>query len=171
MISMKTLIVIFFIFLSLVTFSSGDLIDDVCRTSANFKVCVSALRADPKSSSADKRGLVRILIQQCLTKGKSIYNEIVSLLKQTKEPVLKEALKSCKENYDGAIDGATSSIKHFDANDGYMTKISASAVYSLPATCEDSFTELHRKSPIKSKSGDMLKLVGLTLSLLDQSKN
>ncbi|WMV51434.1 hypothetical protein MTR67_044819 [Solanum verrucosum] len=43
------------LFLSLVTFSSGDLIEDVCRTSSDFKVCIDSLRADPKSSSADKK--------------------------------------------------------------------------------------------------------------------
>ncbi|WMV08329.1 hypothetical protein MTR67_001714 [Solanum verrucosum] len=43
------------LFLSLVTYSSGDLIEDVCRTSRYFKVCIDALRSDPKSSSADKK--------------------------------------------------------------------------------------------------------------------
>jgi len=46
----------------------------------------------------------------------SIYNEIVSLLKQAKEPVLKKCLKIGKINYDELIDVATTSIKFFDAN-------------------------------------------------------
>ncbi|KAK4724768.1 hypothetical protein R3W88_027547 [Solanum pinnatisectum] len=52
---MKALSVIFIFFLSLVTFSLGDLIEDVCQRSSDFKVCIDALRADPKSSSTDKK--------------------------------------------------------------------------------------------------------------------
>ncbi|KAK4724695.1 hypothetical protein R3W88_027474 [Solanum pinnatisectum] len=61
--SLKILIVIFFISLSLVTFSSGNLIEDVCRTSSNFKICIDSLRADLKSFFVDKKDLVHILLQ------------------------------------------------------------------------------------------------------------
>ncbi|KAG5582465.1 hypothetical protein H5410_053092 [Solanum commersonii] len=92
-------------------------IEYVCQTSSDFKVCIDALKTDPKSSSTDiKKGFVRILLQQCLTKTNSIYSEIVSLLEQVKELVLIQSLQVCKETYDSAIDDATSSLKHFDAN-------------------------------------------------------
>uniref|UniRef100_M1D9N0 Pectinesterase inhibitor n=1 Tax=Solanum tuberosum TaxID=4113 RepID=M1D9N0_SOLTU len=112
-----------------------------CRTSSDFKICVDSLRADPKSSSADKKGLVHILLQQCLSKTKSIYNEVVSLLEQAKESVLKECLQICKENYDGSIDDATTSIENFDANKFHEARNSISAIVSGPVTCEDTFNE------------------------------
>ncbi|KAG5582458.1 hypothetical protein H5410_053085 [Solanum commersonii] len=150
--SMKTLIVIFFISLLLITLSSGDLIEDVCRTSNNFKLCNESLRAVPKSYSADKKGLVRILLQQSITIAKNIYNEVVHRLEQAKELVLKECLHICKENYDGAIEDAKSSLKAFDANDFFVTRTSAGAVMTGPDTCEELFTEPPvRISPIKSK--------------------
>ncbi|KAK6803071.1 hypothetical protein RDI58_000855 [Solanum bulbocastanum] len=135
--SLKALIVLFMLFLSLITYSSGDLIEDVCRTSRNFKVCIDALRSDPKSSSADKKGLVRILLQQYLRKTKSIYNEIVSLLEQAKESVLIQCLQVCKENYDLSIDNAETTIKDFDANDFPGARSSAADVASAPNTCEE----------------------------------
>ncbi|KAK4737314.1 hypothetical protein R3W88_001011 [Solanum pinnatisectum] len=49
---MKALPEIFMIFFSFVTLY---LIEDVCQMSSDFKVCIDALRADPKSSSADKK--------------------------------------------------------------------------------------------------------------------
>ncbi|KAK4737317.1 hypothetical protein R3W88_001014 [Solanum pinnatisectum] len=64
--------------------------------SSDFKVCIDALRADPKSSSADK---------------KSIYNEIVSVLEQAKEHVLIQCLQVCKENYDSSVDDAKKQLK------------------------------------------------------------
>ncbi|KAG5582001.1 hypothetical protein H5410_052628 [Solanum commersonii] len=96
---MKTLIV-FLVISLLELFSSGDLIEYVCRTSNDFKTCINSLRADLK----------KVFIKD------SIYNEIVSLLKQAKELVLKECLKIGKINYDELIDVAITSIKFFDAN-------------------------------------------------------
>ncbi|KAG5586708.1 hypothetical protein H5410_047142 [Solanum commersonii] len=85
-----------------------------------------------------------------------IYNEIVSLLEQAKEPVLKECLQICKENYDGSIDDATTSIENFDANNGLVT-------------CEVTFNEPPvRKFPIKSESDDLMNFIGIILSLLKQ---
>lgn len=46
---------IFVFSLSLVTFSSRDLIEYVCRTSKDFKLCMDSLRADPKNTSALKK--------------------------------------------------------------------------------------------------------------------
>ncbi|KAK4724769.1 hypothetical protein R3W88_027548 [Solanum pinnatisectum] len=169
--SMKALPVIFMLFFSLVTLSSGDLIEDVCRTSSDFKVCIDALRKDPKSSSADKKGLVHILLQQCLTKAKSIYNEIVSLLEQAKEHVLVQCLQVCKENYDSSIDDAETAIKDFDANDfpGVMSVVSG--VASAPDTCEETFNESVKISPIKSKDDDFTNFINLTASLINQFGN
>ncbi|KAG5582471.1 hypothetical protein H5410_053098 [Solanum commersonii] len=121
---MKALSVVFMLFLSLVTFSSRDLIEDICRSSSDFK---------------------------SLTKAKSIYNEIVSLLKQEKEPVLKQSLQVCKENYDNVIDDAISSIKYFYANDFNGAKSLASGVASGPETCEESYSEPPIRTPIKLK--------------------
>ncbi|XP_049387848.1 cell wall / vacuolar inhibitor of fructosidase 1-like [Solanum stenotomum] len=162
--SMKALSVIFIFFLSLVTFSSGDLIEDVCGTSSDFKVCIDALRADPKRCSTDKKGLVRILLQQCSTKANSIYNEVASLLEQAKEHVLIQCLQICKENYDNAIDDATSAIKYFDANDFLAARTSTVAIASAPDTCEETFNEPPvRISPIKSKDDDFMNFIGLTM--------
>ncbi|XP_060178240.1 pectinesterase inhibitor-like [Lycium barbarum] len=171
MYSMRKLIVIFFISLSLITFSSGDLIDDVCRKSRDFKVCTTSLRADPKSSSADEKGLIRILLQQCLAKATSIYNEIVNLLKETKEPVLKECLQICKDNYDGSNEDLIDSIKYFDASDYFSLKISAAGATNGAVTCEEAFTEPPvRKSPIKSENDNFADFVHLTMSLIPPPK-
>ncbi|TMW82007.1 hypothetical protein EJD97_007093 [Solanum chilense] len=168
----KALSLIFMLFLFFVTFSSGDLIEDVCRRSSDYKTCIDALRADHRSSSADKKGLARILLQQCLTKTKSIYNKIVSLLEQVKEPVILQSLQVCKENYDSAIDDATSALKYFDANDIFGASSAATGIASAPQTCEDSFAEPPvRISPIKSIDNDFMNFIGLTITVLHQLKN
>ncbi|XP_070042532.1 putative invertase inhibitor [Nicotiana tomentosiformis] len=148
--SLRTSIVIFFIFLSLVAHSSGDLIEDVCKKSTDYKLCVSSLRADPRSSSADKKGLVRIMLQLSLGKAKDIYNQTLIMLKQPMEPILKQCLQICRDNYDLAVSQITNSIKDLDENFDMVNSDISSAI-----TCEESFTERPvRKDPLKARSDD-----------------
>ncbi|XP_047266628.1 pectinesterase/pectinesterase inhibitor PPE8B-like [Capsicum annuum] len=119
---MKALIVIFAISRSLVTFSSENLID-VCQTSSNFKLCTDSLRADPKSFSADKK--------------------VVNRLAQTKEPVLKECLHICEENY-----GRASSLAAIRADESQLTETS-NAVIS-----HDRFGDRATKFIEPTQSGD-----------------
>lgn len=60
--SMKTLLVNFFISVSLVSHSFGDLIENVCQKFNDYKLCVESLGTDPKSSSADQKGLTHIML-------------------------------------------------------------------------------------------------------------
>lgn len=64
---MKTLIVILVVYLSFVTNSYGDLIDDVCKKSFDYKLRVSFLRANSRRSSADNKDLTRCLLSRLTT--------------------------------------------------------------------------------------------------------
>ncbi|XP_075106833.1 pectinesterase inhibitor-like [Nicotiana tabacum] len=164
---MKILLVILFISLSFANPSLGDLIEDVCRNSNNYKFCVKALRADPKSSSAVQKGLTRIMLQLSLAKAKNIYNEVLILLNQTEEAVLKQRLQICKDNYDGAVDHITSSIEYLDANDFFSAASFATDVVDDSSSCEESFTEPPiRKSSLKPKSDEFLHFAVITVTLI-----
>nr|XP_009771117.1 PREDICTED: cell wall / vacuolar inhibitor of fructosidase 1-like [Nicotiana sylvestris] len=69
--SMRILVVMFFTSLSFVAHSYGDLIDDVCQKTIDYNLCVKSLRADPRSASADKKSLARIIINSD-TAGKTL---------------------------------------------------------------------------------------------------
>ncbi|XP_070047155.1 cell wall / vacuolar inhibitor of fructosidase 2-like [Nicotiana tabacum] len=165
----RTSIVIFFNFLSLVAGSSGDLTEDVCKKSTNYKLCVSFLRANPRSSSADKKGLVCIMIQLSLTKAKNIYNQTLIILKQPMEPILQQCLQICRDNYDLAVSQITSSIKYLDENNFDMVNDGISGATTFSVTYKESFTEWHsvRKDPLKARSDDFFHFNDITLSLLD----
>ncbi|KAK4724367.1 hypothetical protein R3W88_027146 [Solanum pinnatisectum] len=89
---MRTFIVIFFVSLFFVSHSSGDLIDNICKKTSDYKLCVDSLIADPKSSSADKKGLAHIMLQLSLAKAGDIYNQTLVLLKKPMEPILKQCI-------------------------------------------------------------------------------
>nr|XP_009764005.1 PREDICTED: putative invertase inhibitor [Nicotiana sylvestris] len=169
--SLRTSIVIFFFFLSFVAHSSGDLIEDICKKSTDYKLCVSSLRADPKSSSADKKGLVRIMLQLSLARAEDIYNQTLIILKQPTEPILKQCLQICRDTYDLAVSRITSSIKYLDENNFDMVNDGISSAMAFSVTCEESFTEQPvRKDPLKARSDDFFHFNDTTLSLLDLFK-
>ncbi|CAL9009273.1 unnamed protein product, partial [Prunus brigantina] len=44
---------------------NADLVE--CRKTTNYGLCVSSLKSDPRSSTADVKGLARIALDQTLT--------------------------------------------------------------------------------------------------------
>ncbi|KAK4374030.1 hypothetical protein RND71_004707 [Anisodus tanguticus] len=61
---MGILVIIFLTSFSFVAhISYGDLIDDVCQKSDDNNLCVKSLIANPRSASANKKGLTRIMVQ------------------------------------------------------------------------------------------------------------
>uniref|UniRef100_M1DDW9 Invertase inhibitor n=1 Tax=Solanum tuberosum TaxID=4113 RepID=M1DDW9_SOLTU len=166
---MKMLIVIFFVSLFFVARSYGDLIDDVCKKSDDYKLCVNSLRADPRSSSADKKGLAHIMLQLSLAKANVIYNQTLILLKKPMESILKQCIQICRDNYVLAVLDISNAIKYLDENDLDMAKSEATIAIECPVTCEDSFTEWRpiRKNPFKKENDDFLHFNHVMLNLLD----
>ncbi|KAJ8549253.1 hypothetical protein K7X08_032960 [Anisodus acutangulus] len=83
--------------------TSADLVDVVCKTTQDYKLCVESLRSNPHSSNADAKDLALIMIQLALYK--TVHN-IVYIKRQMIEPKLEvedstsqQCLQVCKEKY------------------------------------------------------------------------
>ncbi|CAB4302403.1 unnamed protein product [Prunus armeniaca] len=42
---------------------NADLVEETCRKTTNYGLCVSSLKSDPRSSTADVKGLARIALR------------------------------------------------------------------------------------------------------------
>lgn len=166
---MRTLIVIFFVSLTFVAHSYEDLIDDICKKTIYDKLCVDSLRADPRSSSADKKGLAHIMLQLSLAKANGTYNQYLVLMKQPMEPILKQCIQICRDNYYITVTELISSIKYLDENDFFNAKSDAGAAVTCTVTCEESFTEWHpiRKDPLKKENDAFFHFNVMLSSLLN----
>ncbi|KAG5585013.1 hypothetical protein H5410_045447 [Solanum commersonii] len=139
-------------------------------TSTNYKLCVDSLRADPRSfSAADKKGLTLIMLQLSLAKANDIYNQALILLKQPMEPILKQCIQICRDNYALAVFDLKDLIKYLVETDLHIAKTDVNSVISFSVTCEESFTEWHplRKDPFKKKSDTFFNSNVIILCLLD----
>ncbi|CAH2053495.1 unnamed protein product, partial [Thlaspi arvense] len=80
----------------------GDIIDKTCKQTPDYTLCVSLLRSDPRSSSADVVGLGLILVDKIKALGTETLGQI-NVAYKTK-PMLKRALDECNGRYKTIVD-------------------------------------------------------------------
>lgn len=97
---LTVVIVVVAIFLPLS--SCDDLIDNTCKHTPNYQLCVSILRSDPKAPGADVTGLALIMVNSLNSKSSSALKVIEELLKT--KPKLKVPLTECSKKYKFVIE-------------------------------------------------------------------
>ncbi|CAK7325273.1 unnamed protein product [Dovyalis caffra] len=83
--------------------SDANLIQQICKRTPNFNICVTSLQSDPKSSTADINGLALIMVGVLKAKSTSTLNLINQKLKES--PALKQPLTSCASKYNAILTG------------------------------------------------------------------
>lgn len=78
---------------------SADLIDDTCKKTPTYDLCVTTLRSDPSSSKANLQGLALIAATKLQGIATITQNQIGALLGKATDPNLKLALNACKSAY------------------------------------------------------------------------
>ncbi|KAL8139800.1 hypothetical protein V2J09_005821 [Rumex salicifolius] len=76
-------------------YADADLIIKVCRETSNSRLCLSTLRSDHRSSSADTTGLVLIMIDAVESKFTGSLAIVNQMMKKSHPPAMRKALKSC----------------------------------------------------------------------------
>ena len=79
--------------------NDNNLIEQTCKQTPNYNLCISSLKSDPKSATADVAGLALIMVNVLNTTTTQTLIHINSLLLQSPRNEVKEALLSCVENY------------------------------------------------------------------------
>ncbi|CAK9187620.1 unnamed protein product [Ilex paraguariensis] len=75
----------------------ANLIDSTCKHTPYYQLCVSTLRSNPKSSTADVTGLGLIIVGVVKSKSTQALSSINMFLRS--KPELKIPLKNCAESY------------------------------------------------------------------------
>ncbi|CAH9129564.1 unnamed protein product [Cuscuta epithymum] len=141
--------IIFSFFLALVSFTTvnGDLIDTVCAKTLRPASCQQTLRSDPRSTTADLKGLglvsVDIATKQAIS-GKALAQ---GLLNVNFDQRVKSAISSCLEKYDDSVfylGQCSESLR--SGNYGGLNFEASSAGNSIGA-CEDGFADLPKPEP------------------------
>ncbi|KAL3752453.1 hypothetical protein ACJRO7_013151 [Eucalyptus globulus] len=75
------------------------LIEQTCRLTPFYDLCLSSLKSDPTSSAADIRGLARIMAGSVLASASHTLDQIQELLSQAPDPETEKPLAYCAELY------------------------------------------------------------------------
>ncbi|KAJ8548018.1 hypothetical protein K7X08_021254 [Anisodus acutangulus] len=161
---------VLFLIVSLLSISStltsvrADLVDDVCSKTQKPAICLSVLRADPRSKGANLEGLATISIDISLKNAKSTRDLVNTLLKQATDPKLKTRYDSCLENYNDAVDDLGELPSFLKSKDYDGLNIHASAVSDDPSTCDDNFSGPPAESPQLKAASDKFQGFEVTCS-------
>lgn len=88
----------------------ANLIEQICRRTTNYTLCVSSLKSDPRSSKADVKGLALIMMDIAKAKATEILKKIDKLRKKSKGGGAL-ALNLCAHDYGGIIGTHIPNIK------------------------------------------------------------
>ncbi|KAI8005112.1 Pectinesterase inhibitor [Camellia lanceoleosa] len=162
-----TRIVLLFVLLSLNYHSHADLIADTCKKSEYPDLCNSTLRSDPRSAKVDATGLARIMLEAALTKASTTFNQAKKLLSKTTEPVLKECLTLCTDNYKLIIEEIPKAIQNVGSDNSEAIHQADLALTDVD-TCESIFSEEpnKRKSPLTANNNVVQHLVAIAEDIL-----
>ncbi|XP_030520831.2 cell wall / vacuolar inhibitor of fructosidase 1-like isoform X2 [Rhodamnia argentea] len=77
----------------------SDPIDQTCRLTPFYDLCLSSLRSDPESGTADVRGLACIMAGSVLASASRTLDQIQELLGRAPDPESEQPLAYCAELY------------------------------------------------------------------------
>ncbi|KAL3727829.1 hypothetical protein ACJRO7_032556 [Eucalyptus globulus] len=97
--------------IAILPFTSADLVDYTCKRTPFADFCISALRSDPRSSTADTATLGLIMVDKVDANAKSTVTKIKDLLRKSPDRGTKQALTSCEESYRYCISALVPSSK------------------------------------------------------------
>ncbi|XWS08469.1 hypothetical protein CRYUN_Cryun40dG0004900 [Craigia yunnanensis] len=148
-----------------ISYSASNLIETTCKQTPFFNLCVSTLRSDPGSSTADVAGLAHIAAGSVNSKATATLNQITGLLKIAKDPNLRKALQRCVDSYNTIVKAdipvAIEAILKGNPN---FAVDSATDAANEAQVCEKSFAN-PPKSPISDSNKAMRDLTAVLESI------
>ncbi|CAN8320938.1 unnamed protein product [Cochlearia groenlandica] len=142
--------------------SEGSMIEQTCKETPYFNLCVSLLDSDPRGSSADTSGLALILVDKIKGLATKTLNKINGLYE--KRPELKHALDECSKRYKTilkadvpeAIEAISKGVPKFGEDGVIDAGVEASV-------CEQGFKG---KSPLTSLTKSMQDMSSVTRAIV-----
>ncbi|KAL5983665.1 hypothetical protein ACLOJK_017755 [Asimina triloba] len=161
------LVLLLFVFPTFFPFTTQDavLLDNVCKQTDAYGLCVSALLSDPRSPGADLRGLALVSIDLVLENLTDTRAAIGELLKSASDPNLKETLGQCRFLYgeQKATQYALSAFRSWKSMAYDDMSSQANDVGYFASVCQNIFDQwgIH-PSPLGPRNDNLVHLTEIT---------
>ncbi|KAK8525401.1 hypothetical protein V6N13_123077 [Hibiscus sabdariffa] len=147
-------------------YSANTLIETTCEKTQFVDLCISTLKSDPRSSTADVAGLAIIAADSAYAKANSTSNQIAVLLKSATDPKLIKALNSCLDSYNSILRvDLPVAILAINKGTPKVAVERATDAENEAQKCEDSVGENSTNSPISGSSKALHDLCGILQSI------
>ncbi|KAJ8767317.1 hypothetical protein K2173_017361 [Erythroxylum novogranatense] len=131
--------------------SDAALIDKACKSTPNYKKCVSIINTDPGASKADITGLAIIALNAVDTKSHAVMDFLYS--QEPKTPALKHAFSSCYDNYYAIINADV--LQGYQALQKGQPMIAQTSMNDAGNEANSCEHEFKGKSPMTSYNTDV----------------
>ncbi|XP_058217584.1 pectinesterase inhibitor-like [Rhododendron vialii] len=149
----------------------SDLVRTICPRTINNDLCLQIFKSDPRSATADVKGLGQIAIDAGEASANQTLNTLGSLFNSTPASPLKDIYQTCTRNYETAI-SKLETAKNLLSSPNYKSAsgLATDAMTNI-VSCETSFILLPfpDESPIVSfleltqKSSDLARIIEIIL--------
>ncbi|XP_022760929.1 cell wall / vacuolar inhibitor of fructosidase 1-like [Durio zibethinus] len=132
------------------SYSDNNLIETTCKKTPFFDLCVSTLKSDPRSSTADVAGLALIAADSVKAKALATLNQVTGLIKSATDPKLLKALNHCFDSYNNILQvDIAAAIQAIVKRDSKFAVNSATDAANKAQGCDNGFAN-PPKSPISN---------------------
>lgn len=124
-------------------FVAGDanLIQNTCKNTKYYDLCLSSLKSNPTSLNADTKGLAAIMVGIGIanTTATSSYLSSQLLSVNGNDTIKKKVLKECSDKYTYAADALQASVKDLGAESYDYAYMHVTAAADYPNACHNAF--------------------------------
>ncbi|KAI4329796.1 hypothetical protein MLD38_028142 [Melastoma candidum] len=138
--------------------SQDDLISKLCSKTDYVTLCISSVKKNIKGQHTGV-SVLNAEIDAAANSTKEALAKATTLYKSASSKVEKEILGTCQEMYGDAIDEAVDAKAAIKAHDSASLNSYLSALLTDVETCEDTYSDFSRASPLKELD-DLIRNLG-----------
>ncbi|KAI4329797.1 hypothetical protein MLD38_028142 [Melastoma candidum] len=138
--------------------AEDDLISKLCSKTDYVTLCISSVKKNIKGQHTGV-SVLNAEIDAAANSTKEALAKATTLYKSASSKVEKEILGTCQEMYGDAIDEAVDAKAAIKAHDSASLNSYLSALLTDVETCEDTYSDFSRASPLKELD-DLIRNLG-----------
>lgn len=137
-----SLVILLLLLLQHDNFASADssLIQKTCKTTKYYALCMSSLKSNPTSLSADAKGLAAIMVGIATANATATSSYLSSkMLSSANDVNAKKVLKECADKYGYAGEALQASLQDLAAESYDYASMHITAAADYPNACHNAF--------------------------------
>ncbi|XP_077219085.1 putative invertase inhibitor [Tasmannia lanceolata] len=150
--------------------TSADLVDKICKQTKDQNNCVQALNSDPRTKTADLKGLAHIALDLANKSASDTREYIGGLISNTSDAVMEQYLNGCLDDYAAGLFGIQKANTDLNSGAYNPLRIDMGAVGHETINCQNRFNfEPFRDCPVTDRNQNLFNLCDIseaTASLL-----